>query len=68
MVLQAASDSRAWSAATVDDAQRWYHPLPNSLLAELRAVVAAAPADAPIVDLRLTDSSGRNGPKRWRRC
>jgi alpha-ketoglutarate-dependent taurine dioxygenase len=55
MALQTASDPRCWSATTVDDAQRWYHALATSLLAELRSVLAAAPADAPIVDLKLTD-------------
>src|SRR6478735_11677235 len=55
MALQTVSDPRCWSATTVDDAQRWYHPVATSLLAELRSVVAAAPADAPIVDLKLTD-------------
>lgn len=55
MALQTVSDPRCWSAATVDDAQRWYHPLATSLLAELRSVVAAAPVDAPIADLKLTD-------------
>lgn len=55
MALQTVSDPRSWSAATVDDVQRWYHPLATSLLAELQSVVAAAPADAPIADLKLTD-------------
>jgi alpha-ketoglutarate-dependent taurine dioxygenase len=55
MVTQTLLDPRAWSATTVDGAERWYHALPQSLLAELRAVVAAAPADTPIVDLRLSD-------------
>ncbi len=55
MATQTLSDLRAWSVATVDRSEHWYHPLPNSLLAELRAVVAAAPADVPIVDLRLSD-------------
>lgn len=55
MTQQAVSDPRCWSATTVDNAQRWYHPLATSLLAELRSVVAAAPADAPIADLKLTN-------------
>jgi alpha-ketoglutarate-dependent taurine dioxygenase len=35
--------------------ERWYHPLPQSLLAELRSIIAAAPADKPITDIRLSN-------------
>jgi len=56
MVLQASSDPRAWSAATVDEPATWYFPLPPSLLTELRGVVNAAPDDLPITELRLAES------------
>jgi alpha-ketoglutarate-dependent taurine dioxygenase len=55
MVATATSDPRSWTAATVDRMERWYHPLPTSLLAELQGVIAAAKADQPITDLRLSD-------------
>jgi alpha-ketoglutarate-dependent taurine dioxygenase len=47
------TDPRSWTAVTVDQPQRWYFPLPPSLLAELRGIVASSPADQPITDLRL---------------
>jgi alpha-ketoglutarate-dependent taurine dioxygenase len=53
--VQIAADPRAWIAATVDDARRWYFPLPGELLAELREVVGAAPENLPITELRLSD-------------
>ena len=54
MVAQAA-DPRAWSAATVDEAKRWYFPLSPQLLSDLRGVIAAQPPDKPITDIYLTD-------------
>ncbi|HEY2410971.1 MAG TPA: TauD/TfdA family dioxygenase [Pirellulaceae bacterium] len=39
----------------MDRTERWHYPLPPSLLADLRAVVAAAPAERPITDIRLSD-------------
>src|SRR4051794_22999060 len=55
MVAQAA-DRRAWSAATVDEAKRWYFPLSPKLLAELRGVIASQPADKPITEIFLTEN------------
>jgi alpha-ketoglutarate-dependent taurine dioxygenase len=55
MVATTTSDARSWTAATVDRTERWHYPLPPSLLADLRAVVAAAPAERPITDIRLSD-------------
>jgi alpha-ketoglutarate-dependent taurine dioxygenase len=59
MVLQTVSDPRAWSAATVDRTERWFHPLPTSLLAELEAVAAAAPPGQSLVNLRLPEQQRR---------
>jgi len=53
MVAQAA-DPRAWTAATVDDAKRWYFPLSSKLLADLRGFIAAQPADKPITEILLS--------------
>jgi alpha-ketoglutarate-dependent taurine dioxygenase len=55
MVVQTSAEARAWSAATVDEPRKWYFPLADRLLAELRSVVAAAPPDKPITDIRLSD-------------
>jgi alpha-ketoglutarate-dependent taurine dioxygenase len=49
------ADARAWTVASVDAAQRWYYPLADALLGELRAIVAAAPAEMPVTELRLRD-------------
>jgi alpha-ketoglutarate-dependent taurine dioxygenase len=54
MVTKTISDPRAWTAASVDGMERWYYPLPQSLLAELRGVIATASADQPITDIRLS--------------
>lgn len=54
MATTTISDPRSWTATSVDGMERWYHPLPQSLLAELRAVIAAAPAEQPITELRLS--------------
>src|SRR5436190_7701676 len=55
MVIQTSADPRAWSAATVDEPRQWYFPLPDKLLADLRAVVAATPAEKAITELFLSD-------------
>lgn len=54
MVSQTSADSRVWSAKTVDEAKRWYIPLPNKLLTDLRAVVASAPPNKPITEIFLS--------------
>src|SRR5262245_55921456 len=56
MVAKATNDPRVWSATSVDEARNWYFPLPAGLLADLRGVVAAAAADTPITDIRLSES------------
>src|SRR5688572_21861765 len=55
MVVTTSADPRAWSAATVDEPGQWYFPLPERLLAELRAMAAAAPADGPITEMVVDD-------------
>src|SRR4051812_3252136 len=55
MATATTSEAQSWTAASVDRMERWYHPLPTSLLAELRGVIAAAPGDQPITDMRLSD-------------
>jgi len=55
MVTTTTSEPRSWTAASVDRMERWYHPLPQSLLAELRSIITAAPAERPITELRLSD-------------
>src|SRR3954449_12016713 len=52
--MQTSAGPRAWSAATVDNSQRWYHPLPEKLLEDLQAVIAAQPDDKPITEITLT--------------
>src|SRR5947199_10017582 len=52
--MQTSADPRAWLATTVDDSQRWYHPLPKKLLEDLQAVVASQPDDKPITEITLT--------------
>ena len=55
MAVQTFADPRAWSAATVDEPRKWYFALPDKLLAELRTVVVAAPAEKAITELFLSD-------------
>jgi alpha-ketoglutarate-dependent taurine dioxygenase len=55
MVTTTISDPRSWTAASADRMERWYHPLPQSLLAEMRSIIAAAPADKPITEIRLSN-------------
>ena len=62
MVVQSA-DPRAWSAATVDDIKRWYFPLPQKLLSDLRTVVAAQPAEKPLTDILNKTESGHSGAR-----
>lgn len=33
MLTQTINDARAWTAATIDDANRWYHPVPSACMA-----------------------------------
>jgi hypothetical protein len=54
-------DSRAWTAATVDQAFQWYHTLPAQLLERLTNVVRAHPEDR-ISELRLSQDDCR----KWR--
>jgi alpha-ketoglutarate-dependent taurine dioxygenase len=55
MAVKAATDARAWTTATVDASERWYYPLADDLLAALREVIAAAPAEVPITELQLSE-------------
>jgi len=52
--MQTSADPRAWAATTVDNSQRWYHPLPKKLLDDLLAVVASQPSEKPITEIMLT--------------
>jgi alpha-ketoglutarate-dependent taurine dioxygenase len=48
-------DPRSWTAATVGDSSAWTYPLPDTLLARLRAnVEARGRLEDPITELRLT--------------
>lgn len=50
-----ADDPRSWTAASVGDPAGWTHPLPDSLIAPLRAIYESrGRGDATITDLRLT--------------
>jgi alpha-ketoglutarate-dependent taurine dioxygenase len=48
-------DPKSWTAATVGDSADWTHPLPDTLIATLKSILAArGRGNAPITDLRLT--------------
>lgn len=51
----AAADPRLWTAETVGTPATWTHPLPDTLVAALTAIVQKRDrADAPITELRLS--------------
>src|SRR5207249_2533895 len=49
------ADPHGWTAATVDPPEHWYFPLSPNLLANLRAVVDAQPADKSTTDIALSE-------------
>jgi alpha-ketoglutarate-dependent taurine dioxygenase len=53
MVVQTRADRRIWNAATVDAPQQWYCPIGSELIANLRSVIAAHPANMPITEIAL---------------